>query len=76
MGDQGRIAVVRDERGQGIDQAKAFVRTGQQQDAAVGTDLTGIKAAVTFFLPILGRENGRSVSSASVGIAILSGRRE
>jgi len=38
-----QVAVVRDQRGQRIDQAKAFVGTRQQQDAAIGTDLAGIE---------------------------------
>jgi hypothetical protein len=44
------FAVVRDQRGKRIDQAKAFVGTSQQQDAAVGTDLTGIEGGSDLLL--------------------------
>jgi hypothetical protein len=50
VGDKGRVAVVRDQRGQRIDQAEVFVGTGQQQDAAVGADLAGIKGRGDLFL--------------------------
>jgi hypothetical protein len=69
MGDQVRIAVVGDECCKGVDQAKALVGTRQQQDAAVGTDLARIEGGGDFFLPILGSENGKRVSSASAGMA-------
>jgi hypothetical protein len=67
MGDQVRIAVVGDERGKGVDQAKTLVGARQQQDATIGTDLAGVEGV--FFLPILGSANGKRVSSASVGMA-------
>jgi hypothetical protein len=50
VGNQGWIAMIRNERSQHIDQAKAFVGTRQQQDAAVGTDLTGIKGGSDLLL--------------------------
>jgi hypothetical protein len=43
VGNLRRVAVVGDDRGQGVDQAKPFVGTGQQHNAAVGTDVPAIK---------------------------------
>ena len=69
MGDLRRIAVVGDQRSQRVDQAKALVDACEQQDAAIRTDVSGIKGGGDFFLRRLGRENGRRVSSSSVGMA-------
>ena len=43
MGDLGRIASVGDQSGQRVDQAKTLVGGGQQENAAVGTDLSPIE---------------------------------
>jgi hypothetical protein len=43
VGDQGRMAMVGNDRGQGVDQAKPLVGPGQQQNAAVGTDPPAVK---------------------------------
>jgi hypothetical protein len=50
MGDQVRIAVVGDERGKGVDQAKTLVGARQQQDATIGTDLAGVEGGGDFLL--------------------------
>src|SRR3954471_14451357 len=50
VGDQGGVAMVRDQRRQHVDQAEAFIGTGQQQDAAVGTNLAGIEGGSDFLL--------------------------
>ena len=69
MGDQVRIAVVGDERGKGVDQAKTLVGGGKNENLAVGTDLSPSNAAVTFFLQMFGKENGSRVSSSVAGMA-------
>jgi hypothetical protein len=50
MGDQVGVAMVGNEGGKGVDQAKALVGARQQQDAAVGTDLAGIEGGRDFLL--------------------------
>src|ERR1700738_2471953 len=50
MSDQGGIAIVGDQHGQRIDQAKTLIGRGQQENAAVGTDLAAIKRRGDFLL--------------------------
>ena len=49
-GDQGRVAVIGNKRGQGVDQAEALVHARQQQNAAIGADLAGIEGGGDFLL--------------------------
>ncbi len=50
VGDPQWIAVIGDDRGQRVDQAKPFVDTGQQNHTAVGTDPAAIERGRNFFL--------------------------
>ncbi len=50
MSDQRRVAMVCHERGQRVDQTEPAVGTGQQQNAAVRTDLSAIERGGDFFL--------------------------
>ena len=50
VGDQRRVAMVGDDRGQGVDQVKPAVGTGQQQNAAVGADWSAIERGDDFLL--------------------------
>jgi hypothetical protein len=50
VGDLARIAMVGNDCGERIDQAKPFVGTGQQQDTAVGTDPSTIEPCGDFLL--------------------------
>jgi hypothetical protein len=43
MADLGRIAVIRKQRGQSVDQVKAFVGTGQKKHSAIGTDRDAVE---------------------------------
>jgi hypothetical protein len=48
VGDQGLVAMVGDDRGQHVDQAKPLIGTGQQQNAAVGTDPSAVEGSGDF----------------------------
>ena len=50
VGDQGLVAMVGNDRGQRIDQAKPLIGTSQQQNAAVGTDQPTIESSGDFLL--------------------------
>src|SRR6185312_1054799 len=43
MADLGRFAVIREQFGQSVDQAKAFVGAGQKKHSAIGTDRAAVK---------------------------------
>jgi hypothetical protein len=45
VGDQGLVTMVGNNRGQHVDQAKPLVGTGQQQNAALGTDQPTIESS-------------------------------
>jgi hypothetical protein len=62
-----RIAVVPDQTGQRNDQPKAFVGTGQQQDAAVGTDLPRIEGGGDLLLAKTWQSEGQK------GIVVVGG---
>ncbi len=69
MGEHGRAAMVGDERGKGVDQAKALVGASSSRTPPSELVWPASKAAVTFFLQRLGNENGKRVSSALVRTA-------
>ena len=50
VGDQGLVAVVGNDRGQHVDQAKPLVGIGEQYHAAVGTDQPTIESSGDFLL--------------------------
>jgi hypothetical protein len=50
VGYQGLVAMVGNDRGQHVDQAKSLVGTCQQQNAAVGTDQPTIESSGDFLL--------------------------
>jgi hypothetical protein len=51
MSDQVGVSMVGDDGGQHVDQAKLLVDPGQQQNAAVGTDLATVECGGNF-LPV------------------------
>jgi hypothetical protein len=51
MSDQVGVSMVGDDGGQHVDQAKLLVDPGQQQNAAVGTDLATVECGCNF-LPV------------------------
>ncbi|WP_428486583.1 hypothetical protein [Rhodopila sp.] len=69
MDDLRRIAVVGDERGRGLDQAKAFVGACQQQNAAITTDPTGIKGGGDLLLAETWQREGQKANVGLVGMA-------
>lgn len=69
MSDQGRIAIIRDQRRQRIAQTEASVGGGQHKTPASELAWPPSNAAVTFFLQMFGSEKGSSVSSKVAGTA-------
>src|SRR5271169_2730950 len=67
--DQIWVAVVRDDRGQRIDQTKPLVGAGSNKTPPSELIRPPSNAAVTFFWQMLGKENARSVSSSLAGMA-------
>ncbi len=69
VGDQGGGAVIGNDRGQPVDQAKPLVGTRQQQTATTGTDLAPIERGSDLFLADTLQMNGRSISAIFAGMA-------